>query len=51
MPLSTPRLMTVPVERSVIEREVELETLKLRVVDCPALMLVALALKVLMTAS
>ena len=50
MPLSVAKLVTVPEVRSVIEREDVLETLKLSVVDCPALMAAALALNVLMAA-
>lgn len=49
-PLSAPRDVTAPVARSVIERDVVLETLKLRLVVCPALTVEAEALKPLMTA-
>lgn len=51
VPLSVARLVTTLVARSVIERAVVLETLNVKVTDCPALIVVAEAEKVLMTAS
>ena len=51
VPLSVAIVVTVPVERSVIVREVELETLNVRVVLCPTLIVVAEAENVLMTAN
>lgn len=51
VPASVARFVTVFVVRSVIERAVELETLKLRVAVCPALMVEAVAVNELMTTS
>jgi hypothetical protein len=51
VPLSAASVVTVPVERSVIVREVVLETLKESVVLCPTLIVVAEAEYELMTAS
>jgi hypothetical protein len=50
VPLCTARLVTCPVERSVIEPDVVLEMLYVKVTLWPALMVVALAEKVLMDA-